>query len=432
MKRPNVIDLFAGAGGMSLGMEAAGFDIDLAVELDPVHAAVHHYNFPYSTTICGDISKISSNQLVQKLAEKNKSAVDVIVGGPPCQGFSQMGKRQLNDPRNQLVFEYVRVIQDLQPKYFVFENVPGIVAGKHRRFVAELMDSFQKIGYKITTPYQVLNAQHFDIAQARKRFILLGSRQDQVTLNYPQKRTTTESTPLSINLFSTLPNAPKAGDVIKNLNHYPIYIGEDKGIEVNDLTYLEQETTFAFYNNPVFNLCHYRHFANDLIYGHLGSNHTPTSRERFAATKPGSTEPKSRFFKLAKHLPCNTLRAGTPSGKGAFTAPRPIHYEQPRCISIREAARLHSYPDWFQFHRTIWHGFRQIGNSVPPLLAKSIGEEIMKHLCPSIKSFPTSDLEIQSTKLTQMNTTEASRYFGYEQNFMPTRKRSKTTKTASV
>jgi len=104
------------------------------------------------------------------------------------------------------------------------------------------------------------------------------------------------------------------------------------------------------------------------------------SIKRFHDAECGKNEAISRFFKLHPDKPCNTLRAGTNSDHGAHTAPRPIHYAHPRCISVREGARLHSFPDWFQFHRTIWHGFREIGNAVAPLLGKAIGDELMKGL----------------------------------------------------
>lgn len=125
-----------------------------------------------------------------------------------------------------------------------------------------------------------------------------------------------------------------------------------------------------------------------LLTGSLLTDHTELSRQRFAAIAPDDVEPVSRFKKLALNGICNTLRAGTASDRGAFTSPRPIHPTVPRVITVREAARLHSYPDWFRFHATKWHGFRQIGNSVPPLLARAVGGQIMKLCAKSQKSRP--------------------------------------------
>jgi DNA (cytosine-5)-methyltransferase 1 len=128
------------------------------------------------------------------------------------------------------------------------------------------------------------------------------------------------------------------------------------------------------------NYSHPRQHDSAKLTGSLRAEHTQKSRDRFSNTEPGKTEPISRFLRLAKNGVCNTLRAGTATDHGAFTSPRPIHPIWSRCISVREAARLHSYPDWFRFHRTIWHGFRQIGNSVPPLLARAIGAEVIRSL----------------------------------------------------
>ncbi len=119
-----------------------------------------------------------------------------------------------------------------------------------------------------------------------------------------------------------------------------------------------------------------REFDSGLLTSSLRTVHSELSQRRFAETKHGDTEPVSRFFKLDPGGICNTLRAGTASDRGAFTSPRPIHPFSPRCITVREAARIHSYPDWFRFHVTNWHGFRQIGNSAPPLLARAVASKV--------------------------------------------------------
>lgn len=432
MKRPCAIDLFAGVGGMSLGIESAGFDIDVSLELNPVHSAAHHFNFPYTSTVCGDISECSTSKLENILKERGRNELDLLVGGAPCQGFSQMGKRQLDDPRNQLVFEYFRIVKDLKPKYFIFENVPGIIAKKHKIFINELIEEFEKNGYTITLPYKIINAKNYNVAQSRKRFILIGSRKGQKGISYP----TPECSDLGQNsnaiLFpEEISNIPNAYDAINDLVAFEAFIGNDEGIPFSKLNYQEYSNKFSFQKSDDFKLCHNRNLKSKKLWGHIGSNHTSTSIERFKNTIPGNTEKISRFFKLSPELPCNTLRAGTPSGKGAFTAARPIHYIHPRCITIREAARLHSYPDWFNFNRTIWHGFRQIGNSVAPLFAKGIGAEIMQNLNLDSNKFEIYNLEEQDEKLLKMNMSEAAKYFGYERNYMPVRKRL-TKKTEAV
>lgn len=132
MARPIAIDLFAGAGGLSLGFEQAGFDIAASVEMDPVHSAAHKFNFPRCVTVCESVVNVSGSDL-RKRAGIGRRDIDVVIGGAPCQGFSMIGKRALDDPRNQLVHHYVRLVNELRPKYFVFENVKGLTVGRHRQ-----------------------------------------------------------------------------------------------------------------------------------------------------------------------------------------------------------------------------------------------------------------------------------------------------------
>ena len=369
-ERPLAIDLFSGCGGMSLGLEAAGFDIAASVEIDPIHSSIHHYNFPYGATICRDICRLSSQEIVTNIKNKGfKTDIDLIAGGSPCQGFSNMGKRQLDDPRNQLIFEYVRLVSEIQPKYFIFENVPGMKTPKYEPLLQELIDRFDRCGYSVVQPIQVLDAALYGAPQKRKRLIILGYRHDVAPLKYPDARSNSDRH----TVFGSVQSA------IEDLSKVPVYIGEDRGIEQSQLNYTRSRKSFDNKPSGVYALCHQRATSN-LIWGHLGSRHTQKSIERFAATIPGKKERVSHFYRLAPDGLSNTLRAGTSRERGAHTAPRPIHYQLPRCISIREAARLHTFPDWFQFHRTIWHGFREIGNAVIPLFAKHLGTEVVEQL----------------------------------------------------
>ena len=129
--RPMGVDLFAGAGGLSLGFEQAGVDVLVAVEYDPIHAATHEYNFPDCATICRNVADIDGAYIRSnsRIGEKD---VDVVFGGAPCQGFSMIGKRALDDPRNHLVYHFVRLVSELRPKYFIFENVRGLTVGEHK------------------------------------------------------------------------------------------------------------------------------------------------------------------------------------------------------------------------------------------------------------------------------------------------------------
>lgn len=423
MKRPIAIDLFAGCGGMSLGLEAAGFDIAAAVEFDAIHTLVHHFNFPYGASICKNISDVDSQYLLQAVESKGfDGEIDLIAGGPPCQGFSHMGKRQLDDPRNSLVFEYLRIIKEIKPKYFLFENVPGIASGQHKQFLEELMVEFENIGYSVQKPIAILNAAYYGAPQNRKRLILIGSRLDVKEAIYPQITHAAINSKELCALDNPLMPMSTCEQAIGDLIEHNAHRQGDKGINPSQLDYSGFRKSFALKPSAEFNLCHIRE-VSPLVYGHIGSNHTQTSMERFNTTPAGTVENISRFFKLSANGQCNTLRAGTARDKGAYTAPRPIHYAMPRCITVREAARLHTFPDWFRFHNTIWHGFREIGNAVIPFLSKSLGREIIKAMQLNPKKLETYTLSQQNEELLSYNMTQASKYWNIPDNVIPKRKR---------
>ncbi|MGF1541604.1 MAG: DNA cytosine methyltransferase [Pleurocapsa sp.] len=418
--RPIAIDLFSGCGGMSLGLEAAGFDIAASVEIDPVHALVHHYNFPYGVTLCRDISEISSQELLSAIAKRGFTGeIDLIAGGPPCQGFSHMGKRQLDDPRNKLVFEYLRIVLEIQPKYFIFENVPGIITGNHKLFLTELIALIEDNNYSLVKPIQVLDAAAYGAPQKRKRLILIGYRNDVAPPTYPLATYSNNRE----NCDLQPPNTVR--DAIADLSTIPVFIGCDRGIAAEILDYSEFRSSFDIQPKQNYCFCHQRTQKN-IVWGHLGSKHTAKTIQRFTQTIPGKIEQVSRFLKLSPDGLSNTLRAGTARNKGAHTAPRPIHYLIPRCISIREAARLHTFPDWFEFHRTIWHGFREIGNAVIPLMAKSLGMSIINCLNVNLSSLEIRKLETIDDSILHYNLKLASDYWQVSQDVIPKRNRLKT------
>ena len=153
----------------------------------------------------------------------------------------------------------------------------------------------------------------------------------------------------------------------------------------------------------------------------ISTVHNPTSIARFRSTANGEIDKISRFFKLDPNGICNTLRAGTPSNRGAFTAPRPIHPEQPRCITVREAARLHSYPDWFRFHSTKWHGFRQIGNSVPPLLARAVAHQLREVIGVNPNK-PQTMISLMNDELLRLKMVKAAEKYGVDSHVIQPRK----------
>lgn len=425
-KRPIAVDLFAGAGGMTLGFEQAGFDVLASVEIDPIHCATHAYNFPFWSILCRSVTEVTGAEIRGSSAIGDRP-IDVVFGGPPCQGFSLIGKRSLDDPRNSLVFHFIRLISELNPKYFVIENVKGMTIGKHKYFVSEIIKSFEEIGYQVRPNFQILNAANYQVPQNRERLFLLGCRRDLDLPNYPTK-ITSSGKPTRQLKHSELPQSPTVWDALQDLpeveNYRELYFKDsilvdfgkpsEYGRKLRGLDFVEDD-----YSYP-------RQYNFRLLSSSSRTNHSLESIARFAATPPGKSEPISRFHKLDPKGICNTLRAGTASNRGAFTSPRPIHPFTPRCITVREAARLHSYPDWFRFHRTKWHGFRQIGNSVPPLLAKAVASEIMAKLDFSLTK-PDGIQSLGKEKLLKFNMSEAAKYYGVHRHTIEPRIKMETT-----
>ncbi len=397
-RRPIGVDLFAGAGGLSLGFEQAGFDVRAAVEIDPVHCAVHEFNFPKCASICGDATALTGVH-IRKAARLGSARVDVVFGGAPCQGFSLMGKRALDDPRNSLLLEFVRLTSELNANYFVFENVKGLTVGRHRQLLDELIETFQQNGYDVLLPYRVLNAADFGVPQDRQRLFLIGAKKGLPLPRYPSTS-----------------NAPRVG-VWEAIGDLPDVDRFEELID-SDSTGAARLGKPSHYARKLRGLSH---DALDFSYprawdpkrltSSMRTEHTPLSQRRFQATAHGKVEPISRFLKLDPSGLSNTLRAGTGSDRGAFTSPRPIHPHMPRCITVREAARLHSYPDWFRFHATKWHGFRQIGNSVPPLLGRAVAWQLIQAM-EIAPERPKTTLDLGPDSLLTMTITAAAHHYG--------------------
>ncbi|HLP89958.1 MAG TPA: DNA cytosine methyltransferase [Nostocaceae cyanobacterium] len=421
--RPIAVDLFAGAGGMTLGFEQAGFDVLAAVEIDPIHCATHQFNFPFWKTICKNVGEITGAEIRKKSKIKDQE-IDVIFGGPPCQGFSLMGKRVLEDPRNSLVFHYIRLVDELQPKFVVLENVKGLTLGKYRDFILEIISEFEKINYQVCPKYQILNAANYGIPQNRERLFLLACRQDLQLPNYPQPITQPAKKKAKIKL--QLPLTPTVTEALQDLpiiENYPQLYDQDSVIAEFGKPSHYIKNLHLVENNYGYR----RRYDRQLLTSSLRTKHSEESIERFKATPNGTVEKISRFYKLDANGICNTLRAGTASNRGAFTSPRPIHPTHPRCITVREAARLHSFPDWFRFHVTKWHGFRQIGNSVPPLLAKAIASEIIKALNIT-PSKPRGSYKLGDESLLKLTMSEAAKKYKVKSNIIEPRLRKKKEK----
>jgi len=404
-RRPTAVDLFAGAGGMSLGVEQAGFDVIAAVELDPIHAA---------TQLAHSVIGLDARAILRQRTETNgSSSVDVVCGGPPCQGFSLIGQRALDDPRNRLVRQFVRLVVDLDAKYFVFENVKGLALGTHRKFLRLLISEFRERGYDVTEPWRVLNARNYGVPQHRERLFLLGAKSGFPLPDYP--KIATDDTPdvfRSIDVRAVPTCREAIEDIPDNERFEELMTGDS--VRVPEW---KPKSDFARELHCMTETCwHYgypRRWDDTLLSSSTRTAHTEVSRRRFAETKQGDVEPISRFFRLPHDGQSNTLRAGTDSARGAFTSPRPIHYKHARCVSVREMARLHGYPDWFRFHVTKWHGARQVGNSVPPPLARAVASSVIRALGVKPR-VPKRSLDLGNPELLAMDMTEAAELWNVE------------------
>lgn len=411
MGRPIGVDLFAGAGGMSLGFEQAGFDVAAAVEIDPVHSAVHKFNFPQTAVISRSVERLSGQE-IRLAAGLGARPVDCVFGGAPCQGFSLIGHRILDDPRNNLVLEFVRIVSELDATTFVFENVKGLTLGHHKQFLNELVAAFDAKGYQVRLPWRVLNAGNFGTPQSRERLILFGAKKGEVLPDYPaaitaiagrKSKADLDYGPTCADALGDLPDAELFPELINNDSVRPRRFGKPT-------PYAEEMRCLS---NDAWHFAHPRQWDPAILTSSARTEHTDISRRRFSETAQGDVEPISRLFKLPPGGVSNTLRAGTDGARGAFTSPRPIHYMFDRCITVREMARLHGFPDWFRFNATKWHGARQIGNAVPPPLARAVASQIIAALGLT-PSRPAEAIGLGSPALLEMNLTSAAAHFGVE------------------
>ncbi len=362
---PGIIDLFSGCGGFGLGAELAGFRSTVAIDIEPNLQSAYRLNFPTARTIQADISCMNKEAWPFIL---DGEQVDGVIGGPPCQGFSRMGKRDARDPRNTLIGHFFRNIKIISPKFFVMENVEGILDAENIENLQSAIDTLSGT-YIIVGPL-IINALHYGAPTSRKRVVVIGYKPDYVDhihlSDFPSE---------SSHSFVTVAEA------IRDL---PMPIAEERGdLELGWARYLNanhSDKELSAYARemrapPIGQLgwkTAIERMANGQTSGHFSTAHSPTVIQRFSNTLGGKTEPVSRYPRLAWDGYCPTLRAGTGADRGSFQAMRPIHPSDPRVITVREAARLQGFPDWFTFHRTKWHSFRMIGNSVSPLVGRGI------------------------------------------------------------
>lgn len=368
-----VIDLFAGVGGLSLGATRAGFDLVGAAELDSIAINTHKYNFPNLKHLQCDIAYLSGNELLEQFQIK-EGELSGLIGGPPCQGFSNMGKQNINDIRNTLFIHFFRLVKEVKPDFFIAENVPGILNEKFDKIRNTAFDLITG-KYKVL-PHIVLKAQDYGVPTSRTRVFFIGYKKGKVNAFEPE-------------LFLSEKDC-KIHYVHDALDGLPFIINNYDTPTKSDLSWCKIGKTapgsYADLLSKVIptgvgNKEAIERFINySEVTGVIGTKHSSEVEKRYRNVPPGKTDIVSRSFRLQWDGFCPTLRAGTDSNHGSFQAVRPLHPIEGRVITPREAARLQGFPDWFVFHRTKWHSFRQIGNSVSPIIAENILKKVYQQI----------------------------------------------------
>jgi len=350
--KPVAMDLFCGCGGMGLGLHNAGFDVVYANDINGDALNTYRHNLPTKIVEEGDITKIKHSNVLKSL---NGKKIDIITAGTPCQGFSSVGRRNPNDPRNKLFLQLLKFVKVFKPKLFVMENVPGILTMENGKVVEMIENSFSKIGYNIQT--KIMSASEFGVPQERKRIFLVGTKE-----KIPPEK-----------LFpNTKRRKVSASDALSDL--------EFLGIGKKATTY-KTKAKSRYQSRMRKN--------SRSVFNHESCNHDIKIQNRFARIPPGKNGGKVLKNSGTKKRIYHKLHAGKVS-KTVTTIPEDfIHYKQNRIPTVREMARLQSFPDDFQFFGPRMAGgkrrrkscpqYTQVANAVPPLMAEAVFRKI-KHI----------------------------------------------------
>lgn len=384
-----MVDLFSGAGGLSCGLEMAGFRPLLANELVPAYAETYRHNHPDTTLIVGDIRKVCETDIKKRLGVA-KGDIDLLAGGPPCQGFSINAPiRSLDDDRNKLFKEYIRIAKALLPKAILIENVPGIISMGKGTVVEQIYKAIESLGYSIQ--HKILFAGHYGAPQMRFRTIFLAvkGRGERVvfpepTYNAKAVANFTGAKQLCLSILPLLQQSLKpqtsVWDAISDLPAI------ESGSKNNEIKYA-CHTARSQYQEKLRN-------GNGFVYNHSCNNLGKVNLERMKHIPQGGSWRDIPFDLLPKGLQRarrsdHTKRYGRLDPKGlcstVLTKCDPhwgsfFHPTQDRVISVREAARIQSFPDSYHFLGSMTQQYEQVGNAVPPLMANAIGTSIMSML----------------------------------------------------
>ncbi len=382
------IDLFAGAGGLSCGLKQSGFSSLFANELVPQYAKTYQLNHPETQLIIGDVRQVCETNLKCFLGVK-EGEIDLVAGGPPCQGFSINAPiRTLDDERNHLFKDFLRVVASLKPKAVLIENVPGIVSLGKGTVVRQIYVELEALGYKVK--HKILFAGHYGIPQMRFRTVFIGIRKYNREISFPEPEFAakavanfTGAKELCISIPPIFyPNLKSQVNVLDALSDLP-------EIANNQTISNEKYTT-----EPQNDYQKYLRSGCKKLTSHYCAKIAKVNLERLKYIPQGGSwrdipyellpdglkrarrsDHTKRYGRLHPDALCSTVLTKCDPHWGSF-----FHPTQDRVISVREAARIQSFPDSYLFSGSITQQYEQVGNAVPPLLGKAIGDEIMKML----------------------------------------------------
>ena len=354
----NVIDLFCGCGGFSKGFEQAGFNVKLGTDVWNDALVTYKENFPKAEVLCKDITNVNAKELLA-LSNLSVSDVDVIIGGPPCQGFSVSGKRILEDPRNILYKSFVRLVSEIQPKVFVMENVPGLVRLFDGQVKQQVIDNFTNIGYRVF--FKQLTACDYGVPQSRKRIFFVGLNERKIkdfSFTFP-----TPSYGTKDKEYVT------CEDALSDLD----FIGDSKKLSDED----------AYIKPALSDYQKLMRTGSEHLYNHVTTIHTEKTRSIISIVPDGGNYkdlPKELQATRNVHIAWTRMNSKKPCFTIDTGHNHHFHYRANRVPTVRESARIQSFPDKFKFIGIKTSQLKQVGNAVPPLMAEALANEVMNLL----------------------------------------------------